>query len=529
MTEPVNINAVPKLNLGLQETDEVFISRGGSGPYRVPASSFPWEQKGDKGDPGGSWAPVLSLVTDGVRRVHRIVGWVGGTGVEPTTTGYIGSAGIVSNVAEAVDVRGLQGNAGWAPVLALVADGDRRVHQVIDWTGGAGAKPGVGWYVGVTGLVELIQDAVNVRGATGGVGWSPVLAITTDGERRVQRVIDWAGGFGTKPTLAGYVGTAGIVATAAEAVDVRGAPGSASWAPVLAIVADGERLVQRVVDWTGGVGAKPTLVGYVGPAGLVETAAAAVNVRGAQGSAGWSPVLAIEVDGERRVHKIVGWTGGAGANPIVAGYIGSGGVVMTVGEAVDVRGSGVVSGENIQTALTASPPPVISAIASILSAGRLVIAASGSISAPVAVLTGVVSGSFSLPSKLIPAGFLVAGKSSISGTVLVRRVGSGGTALLSLTIGPADNSSDASMFSTTMAAVTNNDLRANPECFIQGPDRISTPSWLAPGVSGVSAAIDRATGFNSYSPQSIGIRISSANINDQFILIAYRFVIETAV
>lgn len=358
MTDPVDINRVPKLNLGLQETDEVFITRQGSGPYRVPASSFPWEQKGDKGDPGGSWAPVLSLVTDGARRVHRIVGWVGGTGVEPTTTGYIGAAGIVSNIAEAVDLRGLQGTAGWAPVLALVADGDRRVHQVIDWTGGAGPKPGGGWYVGATGLVELIQDAVNVRGAAGGVGWSPVLSIVADGERRVQRVTDWTGGAGTKPTALGYIGSAGIVATAAEAVDVRGAPGSASWAPVLSIVSDGERRVQRVVDWTGGAGTKPTLVGYIGPDGIVATPADAVDVRGVQGSGGWYPVLSIVADGERRVQRVTDWAGGAGTKPSQVGYIGSAGIVATAAEAVDVRGSGVVSGERILAALNVSSKQV---------------------------------------------------------------------------------------------------------------------------------------------------------------------------
>ena len=109
MTDPVDINRVPKLNLGLQETDEVFITRQGSGPYRVPASSFPWEQKGDKGDPGGSWAPVLSLVTDGVRLVHRVVDWVGGTGEKPTALGYVGATGFVATAAAA----GTSGSRRW--------------------------------------------------------------------------------------------------------------------------------------------------------------------------------------------------------------------------------------------------------------------------------------------------------------------------------------------------------------------------------------------------------------------------------
>jgi hypothetical protein len=175
MTDPVDINRVPKLNLGLQETDEVFITRQGSGPYRVPASSFPWEQKGDKGDPGGSWAPVLALVTDGVRLVHRVVDWVGGTGEKPTALGYVGATGFVATAAAAVDVRGAQGAAGWAPVLAVVEDGVRRVHQVVDWTGGAGTKPTTLGYVGATGIVETAAAAVDVRGPLGAVSAESML------------------------------------------------------------------------------------------------------------------------------------------------------------------------------------------------------------------------------------------------------------------------------------------------------------------------------------------------------------------
>ena len=64
-----------------------------------------------------------------------------------------------------------------------------------------------------------------VEGAYGPQGWSPVLSLQADGARRVFAIVDWTGGQGTKPTLTGYMGPAGIVATAAEAVDVRGPQG----------------------------------------------------------------------------------------------------------------------------------------------------------------------------------------------------------------------------------------------------------------------------------------------------------------
>lgn len=55
---------------------------------------------------------------------------------------------------------------GWSPLIAIVADGSRRVQRVTDWIGGQGAKPPTG-YIGATGIVSNIGDAADVRGASG--------------------------------------------------------------------------------------------------------------------------------------------------------------------------------------------------------------------------------------------------------------------------------------------------------------------------------------------------------------------------
>jgi len=65
---------------------------------------------------------------------------------------------------------GGSGTNGWSPVFAVVSDGERRVLQVADWQGGTGTKPTTGLYVGTTGLVALIANGVDVRGATGAAG-----------------------------------------------------------------------------------------------------------------------------------------------------------------------------------------------------------------------------------------------------------------------------------------------------------------------------------------------------------------------
>ena len=67
------------------------------------------------GDPEGSgtgWSPELSVVEDGDRRVIEIAGWTGGTGAEPSSGIYIGDDGWVEDIAEATDIRGDVGPKG---------------------------------------------------------------------------------------------------------------------------------------------------------------------------------------------------------------------------------------------------------------------------------------------------------------------------------------------------------------------------------------------------------------------------------
>lgn len=61
------------------------------------------------------------------------------------------------------------GTRGWSPAFAVVSDGARRVLKVADWVGGQGAKPATG-YVGSAGIVAAIGDAVDIRGTPGPTG-----------------------------------------------------------------------------------------------------------------------------------------------------------------------------------------------------------------------------------------------------------------------------------------------------------------------------------------------------------------------
>jgi len=167
--------------------------------------------------------------------------------------------GVARTITISFDPEGeLSANDGWSPLIRSASDGTRRVLEIYDWTGGTGTKPGTG-YISASGLTATIGDAVDYRGvqgiqgiqgetgptgstgatgadgtpggpqgdpgATGATGWSPLPQVESDGERRVF-YLTWTGGEGSPPS-SGYIGVSGLVGTAAEAVDVRGAEGVA--------------------------------------------------------------------------------------------------------------------------------------------------------------------------------------------------------------------------------------------------------------------------------------------------------------
>jgi Microcystin-dependent protein len=124
-------------------------------------------RKGTNGFDG--WTPVIANIRDDKRFVMQVTNWIGGQGIKPETGYYIGESGFVENMSEAVDIRGV-GQKGWSPILAADNDGERRVLQVYNWIGGEGEKPNVGQYIGPYGLVDSPLLAINIRGERGTEG-----------------------------------------------------------------------------------------------------------------------------------------------------------------------------------------------------------------------------------------------------------------------------------------------------------------------------------------------------------------------
>ena len=77
-------------------------------------------------------------------------------------------------------------------------------------------------------VTYFAQDGVGTQGAAGNNGWSPVIALVTssDGLGKVQKVIDWVGGSGTKPVSNVYISSSGFTTNHSAAINIKGDKGS---------------------------------------------------------------------------------------------------------------------------------------------------------------------------------------------------------------------------------------------------------------------------------------------------------------
>ncbi len=103
---------------GVSPIPDPYDHRGPQGSVVIEDLEFFFKgtEGGGAGSPGSDgedgWAPILAVVTDTDRRVLQVVGWTGGTGTPPATGDFIGPVGLVATAAAAVDIRGAQGIPG---------------------------------------------------------------------------------------------------------------------------------------------------------------------------------------------------------------------------------------------------------------------------------------------------------------------------------------------------------------------------------------------------------------------------------
>lgn len=243
------------------------------GPERRDKFNQMWQlfqQAVEKAVGPQGWSPKLSLVSDGARKVFAINDWVGGEGTKPALTGYIGATGIVANIADAIDVAGTAGQDGKEVELSATA-------TEIRWR-----------YVGDVSWNSLVAIS-SLKGEDG----KPI-ELQNNGSQ-----VQWR--YSGEPTWNDLISLSAI----------SGDDGTNGWTPVPAGVVDGTRVVIQVTDWVGGTGAKPTIGLYVGPTGFVASIVDAVDVRG--------PVGADGDPGPSNVLSIGTVTGGATASATITG------------------------------------------------------------------------------------------------------------------------------------------------------------------------------------------------------------------
>lgn len=111
---------------------------------------------------GGHRQWLLPMLGDATTEVSL---WAGSASQDAEAAGVSAQAAAQS-AQQACDAlqQVLNTGSGWSPVLQIAVDGARYVLQVLDWTGGRGPKPAVG-YLAATGVVPAMADGLNIRGA----------------------------------------------------------------------------------------------------------------------------------------------------------------------------------------------------------------------------------------------------------------------------------------------------------------------------------------------------------------------------
>lgn len=124
---------------------------------------------------------------------------------------------------------------GWTPQLANVdrenLDGSiDLVQKVVDWFGGFGTKPQVNLFVAVNGFTNNIDNAVPVSAS----GWTPIYSFVNRVNEDtsidvVAQITDWTGTYGVKPPIDVYIGEDGLVADIENATAISGKSAYQAW------------------------------------------------------------------------------------------------------------------------------------------------------------------------------------------------------------------------------------------------------------------------------------------------------------
>ena len=165
----VKINDIPVATSASFTDNDLFLIVDNGEARLLRRSTFQaWMLDNVQGEKGDTGAQGLQGVA-GANGKDGINGTNGLSAYQiAVSNGFIGTEQqwIVS-LKGATGATGASGANGWTPSLRTEVRGtDELVLRIIDWTGGSGTKPAVG-YLSSTGLVTNISNATNIRGEQG--------------------------------------------------------------------------------------------------------------------------------------------------------------------------------------------------------------------------------------------------------------------------------------------------------------------------------------------------------------------------
>lgn len=195
-------------------------------------------QQGGKG-----WSPVYGVVTDGNNRYFRLTDWTGGEGIKPSVpaNNYLGATGLVFSTSDAINIRGIQGLTGKGIQSTSYNSGtgvltftftDSTTYSTGDLRGANGVGISDATYDSETQQMTLVlsnssEIVVSMPMPAPLKGWAPIYASEVSGDNVFIKIVDYANGEGTKPSLPTnrYLGASGFVAIG-SAINFAGIPGA---------------------------------------------------------------------------------------------------------------------------------------------------------------------------------------------------------------------------------------------------------------------------------------------------------------
>ena len=144
----------------------------------------------------------------------------------------------------------------------------------------------------------------------------------------------------------------------------------------------------------------------------------------------------------------------------------------------------------------------------------------GSVTSPVATLTGVTSGVFTLPNALATFADMFEPGDELEVSALATKIGGGGTADINIYLGTAGGITDSLVRPETLTNVTNRTMNARTQIQFSGLTTFSGPAGLADNSVSTSQLLDRSTNVNLAAAMSITIALANANAADTFKLVS---------